>query len=169
MKFFLLLFTMYLQLSALQTGETLPLLTLKNDEGGNLDGTPFSSDALKGRVNIIFYVDPDEKDMHKMFINALRAEAFDLNRFASVAIINMDATWLPNFAIAAALKQKQEEFPHTLYVKDMHKKGERLWRLSDKTSDIIITDKKGTVIYVHKGEVPKNDYESIFSLIKEHL
>ncbi|WP_345973272.1 YtfJ family protein [Sulfurimonas diazotrophicus] len=169
MKLLLSLFALTLSLMALQTGQPLPALNLQGDDGGKVDGTPWNSDELKEKVHVIFYVDPDEKDLNNPFSDALKAEDFDRSRFASVAIINMEATWLPNFAIAKSLKAKQEKFPDTIYVKDMHKKGVSAWKVADDNSDIIITDKSGNVLYLYEGEVPQGSFDEIISLIKEHM
>jgi YtfJ family uncharacterized protein len=169
MRILIFLALAHLSLFALQTGQPLPALTLENDDGSKLDGSAFNSDTLVGKVHVIFYVDPDEKDLNNAFSEALKAQKFDRSRFASVAVINMDATWLPNFAIEASLKKKQERYPDTLYVKDMHKKGVTVWKVADDNSDIIITDKHGEVLYVHEGKVPQADFDKIIALIKEHL
>ncbi|MBD3801514.1 MAG: transcriptional regulator [Campylobacterales bacterium] len=169
MKIILTLFALTLRLMALQTGQPLPTLSLNGDEGGKVDGTAWSSDELKEKVHVIFYVDPDEKDLNNPFSDALKAEDFDRSRFASVAVINMEATWLPNFTIAKSLKAKQEKFPDTIYVKDMHKKGVAAWKVADDNSDIIITDKSGNVLYLHEGQLPESSFAEIISLIKEHM
>lgn len=169
MKFLALISLLFLSLQALQTGQNLPPLTLDKQEGGGVDGRPFSSETLTGKVHVIFYVDPDEKDLNNPFSDALKAEDFDRSRFASVAVINMDATWLPNIALDAALKEKQEQFPDTLYVKDLNKKGVEVWQVADDNSDVIITDKAGKVLYVYEGKVPEKDFGMLISLIKENL
>lgn len=166
---FLTILSLSLTLQALTVGQPLPDLPLSAEEGGKLDGTPFNSSMLKSKVHVIFYVDPDEKDLNNAFSEALKAERFDRERFASVAIINMDATWLPNFALESALKKKQEKYPDTLYVKDMHKKGVTAWNVADDNSDIIITDKSGVVLYTYEGKVPETEFDTIIALIKEHL
>lgn len=169
MKILALLSLLFLSLQALQTGQNLPTLSLEKDEGGSVDGRPFSSETLTDKVHVIFYVDPDEKDLNNPFSDALKAEDFDRSRFASVAVINMDATWLPNIALDSALEEKQEQFPDTLYVKDLHKKGVEVWRVADDNSDVIITDKAGKVLYVYEGKVPKKDFGMLIQLIKENL
>lgn len=158
-----------LSLFALTPGQMLPDLSLKGDEGSKIDGTQFNSNVLRDKVHVIFYVDPDEKELNEAFSEALKAEKFDRSQFASVAIINMDATWLPNFALESALKKKQKKYPHTLYVKDMNKKGIKAWEIADDSSDIIITDRQGRVLYIYEGKIPKSEFSKIIALIKEHL
>jgi len=169
MKRLLLPLLLTLPLFALQTGKPLPALSLDGDEGGIVGGGAFDSDTLKGKVRVIFYVDPDEKDRNNAFSDALKAAGFDRNRFGSVAVINLDATWLPNFAIEHALKEKQKKFPDTLYVKDTHKKGVKTWQIADDASDVIVVDKDGTVLYVREGEVPAEDFDRVITIIREHL
>ncbi len=158
-----------LPLFALSVGQPLPRLTLSGDEGARVDGTPFDSDSLRNKVHIIFYVDPDEKDLNEAFTDALKAAKLDRSRYASVAIINLDATWMPNFAIEAALKKKQKKFPDTIYVKDKVKKGVKTWEIDDDNSDIIVIDGDGTVLYVHEGKIPQSQYDDVIALIREHM
>ena len=82
-------------LRALERGMTLPKMTLSGKEGGRVDGTPFDSDTLKGKVTVLFYVDPDKKSLNEDFTEALKARHFDRSRYRSVAIVNMAATWMP--------------------------------------------------------------------------
>jgi len=163
----LLLFS--ISLFALTVGTTLPSATLENEQGGKLDGSAFNSDALRGKVYVVFYVDPDEKDLNNPLSDALKAEAFDRSKYGSVAIINMDATWLPNFAIASSLEKKQEKFPDTLYVKDLKKILVDQWDIADDNSDIILLDQKGTVLYLYEGALEQDEIDKLITLIKEHL
>ena len=74
-----------------------------------------------GKVSVIFYVDPDEKDLNNEAGDDLKTEKFPLDKFQSIGIINMKATWLPNYAISSALKKKQKQYPTTAYVRDYEK------------------------------------------------
>ncbi|WP_456381787.1 YtfJ family protein, partial [Hydrogenimonas sp.] len=134
---FLLVGLLMLPLFAVEKGEILPHLQLSGKEGGRVDGTSFDSDTLKGKVTVLFYVDPDKKSLNEDFTEALKARRFDRSRYRSVAIVNMAATWMPNFAIAAALKRKQEKYPDTIYVKDLHKKGVKVWRMKDDDANFV--------------------------------
>ena len=169
MKQLLALLFFSITLFALEVGSALPSVTLQDDNGGKLDGTPFNSDTLRGKVYVIFYVDPDEKDLNNPFSDALDAEKFDASKYESVAIINMDATWLPNSAIESSLEDKQKKYPDVLYVKDFKKVLVKKWGIGDDNSDIVIVDKNGTVLYVHAGLLDDTQIKSAISLIKEHM
>jgi len=169
MKKLLLLLLSVLTLTALEVGKPAPEITLSGDEGGRLDGTAWSSSELKGKVHLLFYVDPDEKDLNNDFSDAIKAEAFERSRFASVAIINMAATWKPNFAINAALRKKQQKFKKTLYLRDMDKKLVSEWGLADDDSDVIVFDKTGRAIFYHAGKIGPSMTKEVIRLIKEHM
>ena len=95
----------------LPVGEKPPLVVLEGDRGERVNGGLWSSDELVGNVHVLFYVDPDESDLNNAASDALKAEDFDKEQFRSVAIINMDATWLPNAVLQMRLESKQEEYP----------------------------------------------------------
>ena len=91
---------------ALTLGEVPKEVTLSGDNGARVDGTAWHSNMLKDKVYVLFYVDPDKKGDNEAFIDALHEKNYDKENYASVAIINLKATWLPNFAIEKKLKAK---------------------------------------------------------------
>ncbi len=168
-KMFLLPLLFSLSLSAVEIGQVLPTVTLDEDRGGRVSGEAWSSAELQGKVHLLFYVDPDEKDLNNDLSDAVKAAELDRSKFASVAVINMAATWKPNFAINSALKSKQEKFPHTLYVKDMDRHIVNAWNVADDNSDIIVLDKEGSVIFYHEGKVEGEQINEVIRLIKENM
>ncbi|MGK5091673.1 YtfJ family protein [Deltaproteobacteria bacterium TL4] len=117
----------------------------------------------------VFYVDPDEKEMNdKVLIPMIKQANLDKNTYGSIAIINMAATWAPNFAIEKALKQKQQEFPDTIYVRDKDKVLVDKWELKDDSYHVVLFDKTGKVLYSKSGELSKSESEKFINLIKEH-
>ena len=114
-----------------QMGQVPPIVELKEKLGGRLDGTPWSSDEMKGKVHVLFYVDPDKKDLNNDGREALAAEKFSLDEYQSVRIINMAATWLPNFAISSSLEEKQKKYPNTIYVRDYKKVLVNEWNIAE--------------------------------------
>jgi YtfJ family uncharacterized protein len=142
---------------------------LKGDLGGRLDDSLWSSNELKGKVHVLFYVDPDEKDLNNEASDALKAEDFPREKFQSVAIINMAATWLPNFAISSSLKKKQERYPTTIYIRDYKKVVVNAWEISDDNSNVLAFDKQGRIIFRKDGKLNQEDIRKIIRIIRDHL
>ncbi len=167
MKFFI---TMLIVINCFaQEIKELPLLSLENKKGGRLDGTSWSSAELKGKVFAFFYVDPDKKDLNEHVYEALRKENFSNEKFQSIAVINMAATWMPNFAIESSLKAKQKKYPKSLYLKDFKKTFVKEWNLTDDESNILIFNKEGKVIYNFSGKLPTQKIPDLIHTIRKNL
>lgn len=149
--------------------EELPVITLEAKDGGRLDGSPWSSREIKNRVHAFFYVDPDEKDLNEHVGQALKNKNFDLANYGSIAVINMDATWLPNWALESALKDKQKMYKDTVYVKDFKKVLIKKWKLKDDSSNIIIFGKKGEILYKVMGKASEEEAQAIVDTVEKHL
>jgi len=156
-------------LMAIEVGEVPALVEISGDKGGKLDGSAWSSAMLKGKMRVIFYVDPDEKDLNDAFAEALKAKKLDRKKATSIAIINLAATWLPDMLIESKLKEKQKRFPNTLYVKDKKKVLVKAWNLEDDNSDILIFDKEGKLIYKKFGQLSAAEIKKALSLIDARL
>jgi len=154
---------------AIEMGEIPPKVELKEKLGGRLDGKPWSSEELQGKVYVLFYVDPDEKDTNNDASEALDREKFPSDKFQSVGIINMAATWLPNFAISSALKDKQKRYPRTIYVRDYKKVLVSAWKIADDSSNVLAFDKKGKLIFRKDGKLTKEEIQTLIKAIRSHL
>mgnify|MGYP003956960401 FL=1 len=160
-----------LPLSAeLPLGKIPPKIVLEGDLGGRLDGTAWNSEELiSGKVMVLFYVDPDEADLNNHVSDALKAENFPLDKYGSVGVANMGATWLPNFAINIKLKSKQEKHKSTIYVKDLEKTLVKKWGLTDDDSDIILFGKDGKVLFSYDGKFSDAQVKEIIQAVKDNL
>jgi YtfJ family uncharacterized protein len=154
---------------AIEMGQVPPKVELKEKLGGRLDGTAWSSEELKGKVHVVFYVDPDEKDTNNDTYEALDKEKFPSEKFQSFAIINMAATWLPNFAISSSLKEKQERYPRTIYVKDYKKVIVNAWKIADDSSDVLAFDKEGKLIFRKDGKLTPEEIQKLIKIIRDNL
>jgi len=171
MKFLLVALLATLNLSALSVGEIPKTVTIEGDNGGNVaDGSAWSSASIKDKVYVIFYVDPDEKDVNEHFSAALKKKEYrKKGAFGSMAIINLAATWKPNFVIEKILKGKQEEFPDTIYVKDKNSVLVKEWEVADDASNILVFDKTGKLLFYKSGKMSEEDMSNAFSLIEANL
>jgi len=153
----------------IEVGKVPPELTLSGEEGGNLEKGPWSSSSIRGKVYALFHTDPDERDLNEHVAKVLKEKAFPLDQFGSIAVVNMAATWLPNFAIQSILEGKQKEFPHTIYVMDLKKKFVAQWGLADHSYDILVFDREGVLRFIRSGKLSANDLEEMLSVITKYL
>jgi YtfJ family uncharacterized protein len=154
---------------AIELGETPPKVELREKLGGRLDGKPWSSEELQGKVHVLFYVDPDEKDTNNDASEALDREKFSSDKFQSVGIINMAATWLPNFAISSAIKDKQKRYPKTIYVRDYKRVLVSAWKIADDSSNVLVFDKKGRLVFRKDGKLTVEEIQRLIKVIHDHL
>ena len=157
-------------LAELPIGEIPLKVVLKGDLGGRLDGTQWSSEELvSGKVIVLFYVDPDESELNNHVSDALKAENYPKEKYGSIGMANMAATWLPNFAINMKLKSKQEQYKKTVYVKDLDKTLVNKWGLSDDNSDVVVFDKDGSVLYSVDGKFTDAQVKEIVKVVWDNL
>ena len=154
---------------AIEIGQIPPRVELKEKIGGRLDETPWSSEELRGKVHVLFYVDPDEKDTNNDASEALDKEKFPSDKFQSVGIINMAASWLPNFAISSSLKDKQKRYPRTIYARDYKKVLVNAWKIADDSSNVLAFDKQGKLIFRKDGKLTAEEIQRLIKAIRDHL
>ena len=154
---------------AIEIGEIPPKVELKEKLGGRLNGEPWSSEEMQGKVHVLFYVDPDEKDTNNDASEALDKENFSRDKFQSIGIINMAATWLPNIAISSSLKDKQKRYPKTIYVRDNKRVLVNAWQIADDSSNILAFDKKGKLIFRKDGKLTTEEIRMLIKVIRDHL
>jgi len=154
---------------AVEMGEIPPKVELKEKLGVRLDGKPWSSEELRGKVHVLFYVDPDEKDTNNDASEALDREKFPSDKYQSVGIINMAATWLPNFAISSSLKDKQKRYPRTIYVRDFKKVLVNAWKIADDSSNVLAFDRQGKLIFRKDGKLIAEEIQTLIKAIRDHL
>ena len=168
-KIILSLLVMAVGLFAVKTGKVPPTVVISGKDGGAIKSGAWSSTMLKDKVTVLFYVDPDERDVNKALTQALKAKHFDRSKYRSVAILNLAASWLPNAVLESKLKAKQKEFPDTVYVKDKNKVLVKKWGLKDDSSDILIFDQGGKLIYKKFGKLTQKEIEKVISIIEKTL
>ncbi len=171
LKFTLIALLATLNLSALTIGKVPKEVTISGDKGGMItDGSEWNSKILKDKVYVIFYVDPDKKSVNEHFSRALKKKNYrEKGNFQTFAIINLAATWTPNFLIEKVLKSKQKEFPTTIYVKDKKSVLVKEWQIADDASNILIFDKTGKLIFYKTGKMQDEDMKKAFALIEANL
>ncbi len=170
MKTVVLSALMALNLSAITLGEVPSSVVIQNDNGGMVqDGSAWNSSSIADKVYVMFYVDPDEKDTNNEFSATLKEKKYDRSNYGSLAIINLAATWKPNFVIETLLESKQEEFPDTIYVKDKNSVLVNEWKVEDDASNILIFSKRGELLFYKSGKMSKEDISNAIKIIEDNL
>lgn len=151
-------------------GSLVKSIVLDGENGGLVkDKSAWKSESLIGHVTLLVYVDPDDSDLNEAFTERLKKEDFGPERFKSYAIINMAATWKPNFAISSVLERKQQQYQHTTYVKDYKRHLVSSWGLKDDGYEVILFDKAGKVLFRRQGKISSEDTDLFVKLVKENL
>ena len=153
---------------AAQVGEVLPHLVLEGQEGGLVDGRAFDSQILSSKTYLVIYSDPDKKDLNDEFFHKVKKAHFDRSRYGSIAIVNMQATWLPSFLLQAILKKKQKAYPDTIYVKDKKKVLVKKWGLADNDQVVMIVQ-KGKVLFVKNGKLSPKEQMRAFEILRRSV
>lgn len=99
--------------------------------------------SLGEKVIVIFYTDPDVKDVNDPLSDAIKAKKFPQDKYAGIGIANCKATWIPNGAIRLKSRQKEQQFPGSVVLLDESEKVKEAWLLGD-------CDGKGVVLVVGK-------------------
>lgn len=165
-----LLLLMSLNIFAVNVGEVPKELTLSGENGGLAhDGSAWSSSSIKDKVHLLFYVDPDEKDVNDEFFKTLDVKGFNSTVVGRVAIVNLAATWKPNYIIESLLSAKQNVLPDTIFLKDKKSILVKEWGLADDASDVLIFSKKGEVLFYKAGELSADEIKEAIELIETNL
>ena len=165
----LILLLPVLAFSEIPIGEKPKTVILQGEDGGRLDGSQWSSEEIQGLIYMVFYIDSDEKELNDHMSQRLKKEKFPRDKVKSIAIINMDATWAPDFAIQSSLEEKQKEFPHTLYIKDIEKLLVKSWNLGDDNYDVLVFDPSGKVVFSKDGKLSEAELDLMVKTIRDLL
>ena len=139
-------------------------------EGGNLDKTDFDyHEAVKGRIAVLFYVNPSKRNLNNEASEAIKKENFDIKHFASLAIIDKKSSWLPKYLIMSSLKKKQKKYPRTIYLMDVDRNMHEILDFEPRGNDVFIFDSKGNEIYRHLGKLDAEDILELVSTLKDEI
>ncbi len=168
MKKLTLFFALGLLVWGAKVGEMLPHLVLEGKEGGLVDGRSFDSRILSSKTYLVIYSDPDKKDLNEEFFQKVKKAHFDRSRYGSIAIVNMQATWLPNFLLQAILKKKQKSYPDTIYVKDKKRVLVKKWGVADNDQVVMIV-KRGKVLFVKNGKLGPKEQSRALEILQRSV
>ncbi len=156
-------------MGALVLNKVPPEITLEGKSGGKVKGGAWSSKELVGKVHLVFYVAPQAEKDNSQARDELKKQNFPSETFASVAIVNMKASSIPNFLISSKLSSSQKENPRTLYVEDKTKELVTKWGLKDEASDVMLFNKKGEAVFSVDGKLTDAQIKDLITVIHSEL
>jgi predicted transcriptional regulator len=165
MKQFLLLLVCLLSITANSQntiGKTLQNISIK-DVNNKSCSIPYWGE----KILVIFYTDPDAKDVNEPLSTALKNRKYPLEKYQGVGISNSKDSWIPNSIIYYVAKEKQKKYPNSIILIDDNHTISNAWTLNN-------TDNSGYVIIIGKDKrvkfirMIKNQDESKL-IIKEVL
>jgi hypothetical protein len=148
---------------ALEVGQTVSTVWLK--DGSN---RPAAIPDLGKKVLVLFYTDPDVKDQNEPFRDALLAQHLDAGRHRGVGVANMKDTWLPNWIIRRAVRQKAAKFK-SLILTDPDHLLRKAWDLGDCNGKdvLIIVGKDRRVAFFKPGKLTDEEVRRAVQLVKD--
>jgi predicted transcriptional regulator len=151
--------------------QTLPLISLADENGGYYNGEAWDSSILQGKTTLLMYVDPDENSKGEVFKPSIEAfeEELDFRKFQILVIINLQATWKPIFMIRSFMKNKVTDFPKRTYVLDNNSVLVKKWGLTENEYNTLVVDGESKVVYSHSGIWKKDEITQIDRLIRSQV
>lgn len=144
-------------------------LILDQENGGIVDGSAWDSKTIKEKIYILFYIDIDTREMNEPLNKALEKQKFDKTKVGYIAIINLKATWLPNFMIRKLLQEKQKQYPEIIYVMDKNKILVNQWNLADETANVLVFDHNGTLLFQKSGKLSDDEIKQLLQLVENKI
>jgi len=146
----------------LQVGNVAPDWSLP-DADKNL----YTMQSWAGKVLLINYNDPDEKDMNSHFNDAVKeavnSGTLEEATFKGIGIADCKASWKPDslirsFGAAAAKKYK------TVILFDYDASLRGAWGLEEDSANAILLDKNRVCRAIIRGRVPDDEVASLIQL-----
>jgi len=123
---------------------------------------------------VIFYNDPDVKDVNDPLSDALKAKNFSKEKYVGMGIANCKDTWAPNSAIRMMVRKKEKQFPGTLILLDEKLLLAKAWGLGDcdGISVVVVIGKDSKIKFVKKiksQEESKALIPTVVKLVQDEL
>jgi len=152
-----------------QVGNKVPVVTLTDVNNASV-ALPY----LGEKLFVLFYVDPDVQEIIDPLSEALDAKKYPTNKFGAIGVINCKDTWIPNAAILAKARQKQDRFPKSLVLLDEDYALPNTWNLGkcNGIAKIIVVGKDKNIKYletVKSGEECKNCISAVIRTVESDI
>ncbi len=143
-----------------------PEVFLDKENGGNIDGSSWSSKRLKGKINLLLYVAPDQQSNVQKFLEMIDKRNYSKDKFQVTLILNTEATWIPNSIIEGKVRGKAKEDTTKIYVLDKNEVVLNKWELSGDNPNILLISDNGVVVSLYSDELKEEVENELLSRIE---
>jgi len=130
--------------------------------------SPKSIPYFGEKTIVLFYNDPDVKDVNDPLSEALKAKNFSKEKYVGIGIANCKNTWAPNSAIRMMVRKKEKQFPGTLILLDEKLLLAKAWGLGDcdGISVVVVIGKDSKIKFVKKVKSQEESKVLIPTVVK---
>lgn len=142
--------------------------TVRNVKVRDANDEPARIPDLGKKVIMLFYTDPDVKDLNEPFREYVDAKKPSKKKLRAMGVANLKDTWKPNFIIRSIIRSKMKKFKSLILTDTDHslKKAWKLGNCDEKDIAIIIgRDKK--VKFIKKTALTKAEIAANWKLLQE--
>jgi len=143
-------------------------IILDGKDGSYADGRRWDSSILQGKITLLVYFDPDERDKGEIFMPTLEAfeRDLDFSKFQTMLIVDLESTFIPGFLIKAAIRGQIKDHPKRNYIFDDKSVLVQNWGLVENEYSTLIINEKSKVIFYHTGKWEEGEILILDSLIR---
>jgi len=148
---------------ALKKGDTVRSIMVKD-----ANDKPARIPDLGKKVVMLFYTDPDVKDLNEPFREFVDAKKPSKKKLRAMGVANLKDTWKPNFIIRSIIRGKIKKFK-SLILTDTDHSLKKAWKLGncDEKDMVIIIGRDKKVKYLKKTGMTKAEIKAGWKLIQE--
>lgn len=163
------LFTAISLNAQIEIDKELPNLILDGEKGSNINGNEWKSSDLKNKLNLVFYVAPNQQEDVEPLLNKIDSAGYSHEHIKITLIINTKATWIPNGIIEGKVKGRAKEDTTKSYVLDKYEVLLKGWNLSEDNPNMIVVDASGKVIFFFNEELNDDINNKLLTIIEGEI
>jgi len=143
-------------------------IVMEGKNGSYADGGKWDSSILKGKITLLVYFDPDERDKGEIFMPTLEAfeQDLDFSKYQTMLIVNLEATIIPSFLIKAAIRSQMKDHPERNYIFDDKSVLVQKWGLPENEYTTLVINEESRVVFSHTGEWKEGEILVLNALIR---
>lgn len=132
----------------------------------------WNSAQLVGKVRVIQHIAgrTSSKEMNDPLISAIKAANLAREYYQTTTIVNTDDDIIGTGPfVRSSLEESKKTFPWSQVIVDSNGNVRKAWQLEQKSSAIVVLDKRGQVRYVKDGALSEQEVQQVMNLLPQLL